>query len=132
MAPELAGIDHIHVFVSDRADAERWDQRVLGCERVSELEQWAADSGPLTVESGGIHLALFERPPQPNRATIALKVSGRDFLAWRSHLRDAIGEELEPTDHDLSWSLYFSDPYGNPYEITSYDYHSLANELRTE
>ena len=114
MAPELAGIDHIHVFVSDRADAERWYQRVLGFERVSELEQWATEGGPLTIESGGVHLALFERPAQPNHATIALKVDGREFLAWRTHLLDAIGEELEAIDHDLSWSLYFSDPYRQP------------------
>ena len=133
MAPELAGIDHIHVFVADRAAAERWYQRVLGFERVSELEQWATDSGPLTIESGGVHLALFERPPQPNRANHRIegqrsRISSHGVPAcvMRSERNSS-----RPT-MNLSWSLYFSDPYGNPYEITSYDYDSLANELRTE
>ncbi len=33
-------------------------------------------------------------------------------------------------DHDFAWSLYFSDPFGNPYEITSYDYGALSESLK--
>jgi catechol-2,3-dioxygenase len=35
----------------------------------------------------------------------------------------------EVKDHQVSWSLYFSDPDGNPYEITSYTYDQLGAQL---
>jgi catechol 2,3-dioxygenase-like lactoylglutathione lyase family enzyme len=38
MAPKLTGIDHIHVFVSDRVAAEDWYRRVLGLARAPALE----------------------------------------------------------------------------------------------
>ena len=64
MAPTLERVDHIHVFVSDRAASEQWYAKVMGFRRVKDLEFWAADGGPLTIAnpSGTIHLALFERP----------------------------------------------------------------------
>jgi hypothetical protein len=30
----------------------------------------------------------------------------------------------------VSWSLYFSDPDGNPFEITSYEHAALAPQLQ--
>jgi catechol 2,3-dioxygenase-like lactoylglutathione lyase family enzyme len=66
--------DHVHVFVADRPAAERWYQRVLGLCRSPELEHWAVDGGPLTLqdETGAAHIALFERAapslPVDNRA----------------------------------------------------------------
>jgi catechol-2,3-dioxygenase len=100
--------------------------------RVKELEFWAAEGGPLTLAngSGEIHLALFERPVQRCRSTIAFAVNAENFLAWREHLRGFPALAVELDDHDVSWSLYFSDPDGNPYEITCYDYKSLAPNLR--
>lgn len=132
MPPELTVVDHIHVMVSDRDAAEAWYARVLGMRRVRALEVWATGAGPLTLSSaeGGIHLALFERPRQPCRSTIALRVSALPFLAWRSHLRAVLDAEPALEDHDLSWSVYFSDPDGNPYEITSYEYAELEDHLR--
>jgi catechol-2,3-dioxygenase len=32
-------------------------------------------------------------------------------------------------DHDKSWSIYFNDPYGNPFEITTYDYETVRQQL---
>jgi hypothetical protein len=48
MAPKLTGIDHIHVFVSDRVAAEHWYRRVLGRVRAHALDVvghrwWAID-----------------------------------------------------------------------------------------
>ena len=84
MPPKVLAIDHIHVFVADRAEAERWYQRVLGLRRTPELEFWAKDGGPLTLqdESAQIHIALFERPAKPCRSTIALRVHGSLFRQW--------------------------------------------------
>jgi len=127
-APPLEGIDHIHVFVTDRAAAEVWYARVLGFSRVPSLAEWAADGGPLTLAdaAGRIHLALFERGAQACRSTIALGVSAPAFMAWRKHLAAALGKAPLTEDHQLSWSMYFADPDGNPYEITSYEYDTVG------
>ena len=69
MTPSLDRIDHIHVYVTDREVSEEWYAEVLGLSRVPELASSASDGGPLTVanEAGTVHLALFERKPQPCR-----------------------------------------------------------------
>ena len=123
MPPKLLAIDHIHVFVADRAEAERWYQRVLGLRRTPELEFWAKDGGPLTLQddSAQIHIALFERPAKPCRSTIALRVHGSLFRQWQSHLEQELPGAVTFEDHEASVSLYFADPDGNPYEITTYE-----------
>jgi catechol-2,3-dioxygenase len=122
VAPTLQRIDHIHLHVSDRAEALRWYADVLGFQVVKELAHWAVDGGPLTIadSSGAIHLALFERPAKPNRSTIALACAVDEFARWQEHLSAALGRPLEREDHGVAWSIYFSDPDGNPYEITCY------------
>lgn len=134
MAPLLDRVDHIHVFVADRAASERWYAEVLGFTRVAELKAWVIDGGPLTIgnASGTVHLALFERSTQPCRSTIALGVSALEFMAWRTHLSSKLGRTLDAEDHQVAWSLYFSDPDGNPYEITTYEYASIAKFVEAE
>jgi len=130
-APALLRLDHVHVHVRDRAAAERWYRDVLGLVRVKEYEGWATDGGPLTLTdaNGALHVALFERPPFENHATLALAVDAGNFLAWKEHLERVLGTELEAVDHELSWSLYFSDPDGNPFELTCYEHAALARRL---
>ena len=128
--PKLKGIDHIHIFVSDRPRAERWYGDVLGFRRVAEFEQWAVDGGPLTIvdSESSTHLALFEGEAKNNRATIALKVDGEEMLNWQTHLSSVLETDVDLVDHELSWSIYFSDPDGNPFEITTYDYEWLLSK----
>ena len=130
MPPQIEAFDHIHVYVADRAAAESWYRRVLGFARSKELEFWAPNGGPLTLQngSGSVHLALFERSREKNRATIALRVNGEQFALWLSHLRHELRGDVSVEDHDVSVSLYFKDPDGNPYEITTYD-HPVARPL---
>ena|SRR5688572_18294449 len=130
MPPEIEAFDHIHVYVADRAAAERWYRQVLGFARTPELAVWATGGGPLTLQngSGSVHLALFERAREKNRATIALRVNSAQFAQWLAHLRHELDGEVTVQDHELSVSLYFSDPDGNPYEITTYD-HAAARPL---
>ena len=134
MVPVIDRIDHVHVFVANRARAERWYLDTLGLARVAQLQFWAQPDGPLTIAnpSGTVHLALFERAGQPCRSTIALAAGRDDFLAWRAHLARALGRAPELQDHQVSWSMYFSDPDGNPFEITCYDYVALEPVLRRE
>ncbi len=131
MPPSLERFDHIHVYVSDRDASERWYKEVLGFQRIKALEFWADDGGPLTLanDSDTIHLALFERPPQPCRSTIALAVSAQAFFDWKLHLSSVLGHPIQIEDHQLSWSLYFHDPDANPYEITSYEYQIIHDRL---
>jgi catechol 2,3-dioxygenase-like lactoylglutathione lyase family enzyme len=125
--PSVQSIDHIHVYVPDRVAAERWYARVLGLTRIAKFEFWAEGGGPLTIQNreGTVHIALFERVAQACRSTIALAVGAQDFLVWKAHLARELGHEAKVEDHDLAMSLYFNDPFGNPYEITTYE-HEVA------
>lgn len=130
-APAIRNVDHIHVFVADRPAAEKWYARVLGFTRIKALEGWAADGGPLTIQNdaGTVHLALFERPAEKCWSTIALGVGAGEFLAWQAHLSQMLDQPPSVEDHDLSLSLYFDDPDGNPYEITTYEVQAARSGL---
>lgn len=134
MIPSLGRVDHFHVHVSDRLAAERWYAEVLNLRRVPELVFWASGRGPLTLgdPEDTVHIALFEGNVAHGDATIAFAVSAPAFLEWQAHLAKRLGRTLTPVDHDVSWSIYFADPDGNGYEITSYDYTALSSALRPE
>jgi len=124
MYPEVEAIDHVHVYVQDLRAAERWYQRVLGFGRSRELEFWAADGGPLTIQnaSGSVHLALFDRSHEKNISTVALKVTAQQYGRWLSHSQRELDGEVTIEDHTVSLSTYFKDPDGNPFEVTTYEY----------
>ena len=44
-----------------------------------------------------------------------------EFQRWQAHLMHATGQMPALQDHGESLSLYFSDPDGNPFEITCTD-----------
>jgi catechol 2,3-dioxygenase-like lactoylglutathione lyase family enzyme len=123
MPPELQAFDHVHIYVTNRAKAEEWYGEVMGLRRTREFESWATGGGPLTIQndSGTIHLALFERPAQPCRSTVALRVGAAEYKGWKVHLERALPDQVTEEDHDASMSLYFRDPDGNPYELTTYE-----------
>ena len=122
--PRLTKIDHVHIYVSDRVAAEAWYRQVLGFERVASLAFWAQDGGPLTLANGDAHLALFEHPALKS-TTVAFAVDAAAYREWKQQLQ-AFDVDYTENDHQLSWSIYFSDPDGNPFEITCYDYDKLT------
>lgn len=130
MTPKLNGIDHVHVYVANWDEAEKWYETVLGFKRVEALMAWAVKNGPLTLENpeGNIHLALFETQSHPDTSAIAFGASGEEFLSWKTHLENH-GLKLRITDHEMAYSLYFTDPWGNLHEITTYDRDYVAQQL---
>ena len=133
MLPELTGIDHLHVYVPNREQAAEWFKTVMGFQIVEAYKFWAEnDQGPLTIEdpSGTIHLALFQRQDFAPSTAIAFGASGAEFLNWKAHLE---GLDLVDrlSDHTKAWSLYFHDPYGNSYEITTTHYDHVADQIKT-
>jgi catechol 2,3-dioxygenase len=130
MIPTLNGIDHIHIYVANWDEAERWYGDVMGLKRVEALMPWAVDGGPLTLENeeSNVHLAMFERKEHSGSTAIAFGASGEQFLSWITHLENN-GLELRVTDHKLAYSIYFHDPDNNMHEITTYDRDYVAERL---
>lgn len=135
-------IDHVHVDVADRDVAAQWFRDVLGLVPAQALASWAKHRlGPLILATpdGLPVLSLFARQANPasRDTTIAFRVSGSDFLTFLDRLDDlgllqADGRRLtrsELADHDLAWSIYFVDPWGNRFEITTYDYGLVRDAL---
>lgn len=134
-------IDHIHVHVHDQYEAAAWYSEVLGLEILAEYEDWATGGGPLTISSdgGNTSLALFQRarPGSVALSTIAFRVGGEGFIAFLAGLkereiRDVRGNRVtraDLVDHERSFSIYFCDPDGNPFELTTYDYQYVSERL---
>lgn len=129
--PSLDSLDHVHIHVANRAQSEAWYARVLGLHRHPESEPWLSEHGPLTVSNAAatVHLALFERPVEKCHSVVAFRTTAAEFLAWRAHLSAILGHDVKAVDHHLAWSLYFNDPDGNPFEITSYEHQHIAEAL---
>ena len=131
-------VDHIEILVPDRYEAAAWYQRVFGLTAVAGFEQWAEHpSGPLMVSSdgGSTKLALFTGISQGDTPAmgiqlVAFRVSGAAFLAFLDRLgslqlTDHRARTVTPelvSDHGKAFSIYFSDPWGNRFEITTYDH----------
>lgn len=140
----MGRLDHVHVRVPDRAEAAAWYQRVLGFEPVEQFRFWAEgfDGGPLQISADGgeTTLALFEagdgHPMVANVTGIAFSVDAETFVAFAralpGELRNADGRPLTPddvVDFDLCWAYDFADPWGNRFELNSYEYDRVRREL---
>ena len=140
----VRGLDHVHIRVIDRTKAAEWYLRVLGLEPASELSEWAIDpEGPLflSTREGRHCLALVQGNTEHNRSgdhTVAFIVSASDFIAFMNELNDLRlvdrdGSKVsrnDIVDHHLSWSIYFLDPDGNRFELTSYEYTEIEAHIQ--
>lgn len=140
----VGSIDHVELFVPDRYEASNWYSDVLGLEILPQYEFWAKNGGPLMLSSdgGATKIALFEGEPRGMRKTaghhrVAFVVTGTNFIEFLHQLESTLiyddnGNQVESwdvADHKKSFSIYFCDPYGNRYEITSYDYEYIVKKL---
>jgi catechol 2,3-dioxygenase-like lactoylglutathione lyase family enzyme len=138
-------LDHVELFVPNRHEAAAWYRRVFGLEILPEYEHWAAH-GPLIISSdgGNTKLALFEGPSSgPPSAEgfrrVAFRVSGGGFIEFLKRLGELrLTDHLDRAvtvhrvvDHAQAHSIYFSDPYGHLFEVTTYDYEEVAAGLVT-
>lgn len=139
-------IDHVELYVPDQDEAAEWYREVFGLEALAEYRFWAEEGGPLMISSnnGGTMLALFKgQPPgfQEPRGfrRVAFRVDASGFLQFLDHVQTTpvFNHDGQPTrhldviDHDASYSVYFCDPYGNRYEVTTYDYDEVSSRLAT-
>lgn len=130
-------IDHVELWVPDQREAAEWYARVFGLEPVEEFEHWA-DGGPLMLATAEARtmLALFAGSPEtrtPRRTAdfrrVAFRVDGEGFVRFlervpRLKLETEGGDTLDPddfVDHDGSLSIYFRDPWGHAFEVTTYE-----------
>jgi catechol 2,3-dioxygenase-like lactoylglutathione lyase family enzyme len=146
----VSQLDHVEVFVPDRYEAAEWYRRTLGLDIVPRYQKWAANPrGPLMISSddGSTKLALFEGQPQESGQTsgwhlVAFRVDADGFLEFVTRLADRpLMDDQRRTvtvesvvDHEEAYSVYFSDPYGNRLELTTYDYEATRaglTQLRT-
>ncbi|MBN4076090.1 VOC family protein [Gemmatimonas aurantiaca] len=142
---QVQQIDHTEVFVPDRYEAAEWYERTLGMTVALEHEHWASEpDGPLMISSdgGNTMIALFVGVPlgrEKERGIyrIAFRVDCAGFIKFLIHgpsagVYNRKGEKLEKlkvVDHDKAWSVYFTDPWGNKLEVTSYDYDVIKTRL---
>lgn len=144
-------IDHVGVCVPDRHEAVAWYQRVFGLVPLKgAVYEWAVQlpNGPLCLGNPQANLPLITlvegTPEGEGRPTghdhVAFRVSGAAFAAFVARLDDVPvysehGERITAAhiaDHKVSWAIYFSDPYGNRYELTTYDYKTIARERQAQ
>ena len=138
-------IDHVELFVQDRHEAAHWYRDVLGLEILEGYREWADDPrGPLMIsgDGGATKLALFSGEPQGERPTagfhlVAFRLGAHEFLAFLDRLpalrlSDHRGRDVTrdlAVDHDKSFSLYFSDPWGHRLELTTYEHVAVRAAL---
>ena len=118
-------IDHVELYVPDRAVAADWYERVLGLKRFGKAASWADNPhGPLMIspDGGRTMVALFIGPPQGSvdavgLCRLAFRADAQGFLEF---VRSGV-VEVEVKDHGMAFSAYFNDPWGTPLEVTTYD-----------
>lgn len=140
----LGRLDHVHIRVPDRAEAARWYAEHLGFEPVERFAFWAEgfEGGPqqISADGGATTLALFEvsdgHPMVAQETGVAFSVDGEDFVSFARSLpgdiRTGDGRPLvagDVVDFDLCWAFDFADPWGNHYELNSYDHELVRREL---
>lgn len=125
---KLEGLDHVALTVTDLDKSIAWYRDVLDLER-RHADVWG--DVPTFMCAGSTGLALFplEIPfpvPKPDAAEtlvvrhIAFRADKKNFEAAQKRLKE-LGVDFAFQDHEISHSIYFSDPDGHRLEITTYD-----------
>ncbi len=140
----MGSLDHVHIRVPNRDEAAEWYRAHLGFEPVPRFEFWATgfEGGPLQISADGGHttLAVFEatleHPMVAHATGIAFTVNADMFIRFALALPGPFlaphGSTLSTSDLvdlDMCWSYDFCDPWGNTFELNTYDYDEVTHEL---
>jgi catechol 2,3-dioxygenase-like lactoylglutathione lyase family enzyme len=120
----LEQIDHVALRCASPEATKAWYVSTLGFEPVFP-GQWAGV--PIFLRLGSTFIALF--PPQrgaPHSSDARvphLAFRAKTYADFRSAQRElqTRGVSFQFQDHEISHSIYFSDPDGFQLEITTYD-----------
>ena len=136
-----ASIDHVELYVPDRAAAAAWYAWVFGLRAMKAHAHWATANGPLmmSADEGRSMLALFTGEPRRSEVRrsqprLAFRVGGPAFLAFVARALEGPVYEpggarlttLTPIDHRGAFSVYFADPWGHLLEVTTYDWRHVV------
>jgi hypothetical protein len=100
----------------------------------------------ITSSDSSAMLALFEGEPPGFRTSgeyprgfrrVAFRVDAGGFFQFLEQVKEhgvyshegQPVHQVEVVDHEKSYSVYFCDPYGNRYEVTTYAYAQVAARL---
>jgi catechol 2,3-dioxygenase-like lactoylglutathione lyase family enzyme len=124
---QLEGIDHVALAVRDVERSAQWYVEVLGFERRYE-GMWSGI--PTFIGKGATAIALFParnihesssaRAAKIDMLHLAFRADRKNFLGAQNELKGR-GIKFEFQDHEISHSIYFSDPDGHELEITTYE-----------
>ncbi|OHX14661.1 VOC family protein [Chromobacterium sphagni] len=137
----LGKIDHIHIRVGDVAAALKWYQRVLALTPDTRYKTDGEHNAAMLVNSSGsVRLAIGEDADAvpSSQGAVAFVVGGQDFVEWIDRLAgervtNREGQSIardSVRDHRFFCALSFVDPFGNPFEIVSYDHTWLVGKLK--
>jgi len=122
---QLEGIDHVAIGVRDVEQSAKWYVEVLGFERLHE-GMW--NGVPTFIGKGNTAIALFPASHEAKSSAhreirmlhLAFRATRDNFLAAQQELKTR-GIKFEFQNHEISHSIYFSDPDGHQLEITTYE-----------
>ena len=121
---ELEGLDHVALAVRDVEHSANWYIKTLGFERRFE-GMW--NGIPVFIGKAEAAIALFpsanknsEMPKRRGILHFAFRTDRRNFFVAQEDLTRG-GVAFQFQDHEISHSIYFSDPDGHEIEITTYE-----------
>jgi catechol 2,3-dioxygenase-like lactoylglutathione lyase family enzyme len=133
---QLEGIDHVALAVRDVEQSAQWYIDVLGFDRRYD-EMW--EGIPTFIGKENTAIALFPmrngHPKSPARSSgicmlhLAFRANRENFIGAQQELKKR-GIKFEFQDHEISHSIYFSDPDGHQLEITTYELENRAGSRR--
>lgn len=136
-------IDHVELPVDDRYEAAEWFRETLGFTVNEDLESWTDAGGPLLVsaDDGSTHLALVPGAAGSRDGAspghVALRIPGSEFLKLIDDLTErevtarsgSVVSRDDIIDRNLAFAVMIQDPWGNHFELISYDYETIKSEF---
>jgi catechol 2,3-dioxygenase-like lactoylglutathione lyase family enzyme len=153
-ALEVDSLDHVETLVPDLEEGKAWLERCFGLHELEHFREAAGPAGPVMLSSdeGYTKVALFQGDPRGFEGTrghrlVAFRVDGKALVRFLDYAHrvpvhgddgrpvrapgasEEAGPALVVHDHDVALSVYFCDPWGNRYEVTTYEVEEARERL---